>query len=85
MSVFARTDYEGPPLTKLTDVIRYVKPTALVGLSTVRVRVGKVCLFVDTEAQTSERLYGRSREAYGVYQYSAHHFPAIKPCVFVRS
>jgi len=33
---FARTDYEGPPLTHLTDIIRYVKPTALLGLSTIR-------------------------------------------------
>ncbi|RXW24430.1 hypothetical protein EST38_g1441 [Candolleomyces aberdarensis] len=33
---FARTDYQGPPLTKLEDVIKYVKPTALLGLSTVR-------------------------------------------------
>ncbi|RDB17883.1 NADP-dependent malic enzyme [Hypsizygus marmoreus] len=33
---FARTDYDGPPLTKLTDIIDYVKPTALLGLSTMR-------------------------------------------------
>ena len=33
---FARTDYDGPALTKLEDVINYVKPTALLGLSTVR-------------------------------------------------
>jgi hypothetical protein len=36
-SVFARTDYHGPALTKLTDIIDYVKPTALLGLSTLRV------------------------------------------------
>ncbi|TFY83789.1 hypothetical protein EWM64_g214 [Hericium alpestre] len=33
---FARTDYEGPPLTNLVDIINYVKPTALLGLSTMR-------------------------------------------------
>ncbi|KAF8221039.1 malate dehydrogenase [Tricholoma matsutake] len=33
---FARTDYEGPPLTELVDIIQYVKPTALLGLSTMR-------------------------------------------------
>ncbi|KAF6757454.1 malate dehydrogenase [Ephemerocybe angulata] len=33
---FARTDYDGPALTKLEDVIAHVKPTALLGLSTVR-------------------------------------------------
>ncbi|THH06802.1 hypothetical protein EW146_g9498 [Bondarzewia mesenterica] len=33
---FARTDYEGPPLTNLVDIINYVKPTALLGLSTIR-------------------------------------------------
>ncbi|KAG6814269.1 hypothetical protein H0H92_015384 [Tricholoma furcatifolium] len=33
---FARTDYQGPPLTNLVDIIEYVKPTALLGLSTIR-------------------------------------------------
>ncbi|KAG6918747.1 hypothetical protein DXG01_011938 [Tephrocybe rancida] len=33
---FARTDYQGAPLTNLHDIINYVKPTALLGLSTVR-------------------------------------------------
>ncbi|KAF9242568.1 hypothetical protein BU15DRAFT_43689 [Melanogaster broomeanus] len=33
---FARTDYNGPQLTNLIDVINYVKPTALLGLSTVK-------------------------------------------------
>ena len=35
---FARTDYEGPPLTSLLDIVQHVKPTALIGLSTLRVR-----------------------------------------------
>ena len=43
LSDFARTDYEGPPLANLTDIIRYVKPTALLGLSTIRVCVDTVC------------------------------------------
>jgi malate dehydrogenase (oxaloacetate-decarboxylating)(NADP+) len=34
---FARKDYTGPPLTNLLDVIDYVKPTALMGLSTIGV------------------------------------------------
>jgi malate dehydrogenase (oxaloacetate-decarboxylating)(NADP+) len=33
---FARTDYVGPPLTDLVDIINYVRPTALLGLSTIR-------------------------------------------------
>ncbi|EGN92120.1 hypothetical protein SERLA73DRAFT_173095 [Serpula lacrymans var. lacrymans S7.3] len=33
---FARTDYNGPALTNLVDIIKYVKPTALLGLSTMR-------------------------------------------------
>ncbi|CAA7261373.1 unnamed protein product [Cyclocybe aegerita] len=33
---FARTDYQGPPLTSLIDIVKYVKPTALLGLSTIR-------------------------------------------------
>jgi len=34
--VFARTDYSGPPLKDLIEIIKYVKPTALLGLSTIR-------------------------------------------------
>ncbi|KAF8256379.1 hypothetical protein EI94DRAFT_1775348 [Lactarius quietus] len=33
---FASTDYQGPPLTNLGDIINYVKPTALSGLRTLR-------------------------------------------------
>ncbi|KAK7047464.1 hypothetical protein VNI00_006695 [Paramarasmius palmivorus] len=32
---FSRKDYSGPPITNLLDIIEYVKPTALVGLSTI--------------------------------------------------
>ncbi|KAG5350513.1 hypothetical protein C0989_010729 [Termitomyces sp. Mn162] len=32
---FARKDYNGPPLTGILDIIEYVKPTALLGLSTI--------------------------------------------------
>ena len=34
--VFARTHYEGPQLTNLVDIMRHVKPTALLGLSTLK-------------------------------------------------
>lgn len=33
---FARRDYDGPPLKNLIDIINYVKPTALFGLSTIK-------------------------------------------------
>jgi len=33
---FARTDYTGHALTQLLDIIDYVKPTALLGLSTIK-------------------------------------------------
>jgi len=33
---FSRPDYTGPPMTNLTDIINYVKPTALLGLSTIK-------------------------------------------------
>ncbi|TFK73589.1 hypothetical protein BDN72DRAFT_761254 [Pluteus cervinus] len=33
---FARTDYAGAPLTTLVEIIEHVKPTALLGLSTIR-------------------------------------------------
>lgn len=34
---FSRKDYSGLPIKKLIDVIDHVKPTALLGLSTVKV------------------------------------------------
>jgi len=34
---FSRRDYNGPALRNLLDVIAYVKPTALMGLSTIGV------------------------------------------------
>jgi len=33
---FSRRDYDGPPMKNLVDVIKYVKPTALMGLSTIK-------------------------------------------------
>jgi len=33
---FSRSDYTGPPLKNLLDIIDYVKPTALLGLSTIK-------------------------------------------------
>ncbi|KAF8196005.1 hypothetical protein BJ912DRAFT_955866 [Pholiota molesta] len=32
---FSRDDYQGPPMTNLLDIIDYVRPTALLGLSTI--------------------------------------------------
>src|SRR6266550_5920182 len=37
LSDFSRTDYQGPPITDLEEIITYVKPTALLGLSTISV------------------------------------------------
>ncbi|KAG6377470.1 hypothetical protein JVT61DRAFT_15276 [Boletus reticuloceps] len=34
--VFSRNDYSGPPMTDLLDIVEYVRPTALMGLSTVK-------------------------------------------------
>lgn len=42
IAVFARTDYQGPPLTNLVDIINHVKPTALLGLSTIRVSISSL-------------------------------------------
>ncbi|THH21147.1 hypothetical protein EW146_g360 [Bondarzewia mesenterica] len=33
---FSRADYNGPPMTDLVDIIEYVRPTALLGLSTIK-------------------------------------------------
>lgn len=48
--VFARNDYSGPALTNLIDIINYVKPTALFGLSTVNVNSKHTldCWFITT-------------------------------------
>jgi malate dehydrogenase (oxaloacetate-decarboxylating)(NADP+) len=54
---FARTDYEGPPLTELTDIVRHVKPTALLGLSTIRVRVNQAHLFADADARIYQNAF----------------------------
>ena len=35
--VFSRKDYTGPTMTDLVEIIDYVKPTALLGLSTIKV------------------------------------------------
>ena len=42
IAVFARADYQGPPLTNLIDIINHVKPTALLGLSTIRVSISSL-------------------------------------------
>jgi malate dehydrogenase (oxaloacetate-decarboxylating)(NADP+) len=34
-SDFSRDDYQGPPITNLLDIIDHVRPTALLGLSTI--------------------------------------------------
>ncbi len=34
---FSRDDYDGTPMTNLVEIINYVKPTALLGLSTITV------------------------------------------------
>lgn len=43
---FSRSDYSGPPLTNLTDIIEYVKPTALLGLSTIKVVIPDCLIWI---------------------------------------
>ena len=38
ISVFSRKDYNGPAMKDLVQILDYVKPTALLGLSTIKVR-----------------------------------------------
>lgn len=38
--VFSRKDYSGPPMKDLVQIIETVQPTALLGLSTIKVRCG---------------------------------------------
>lgn len=77
--VFARTDYEGPALTKLVDIINYVKPTALLGLSTLKVSAPTTPSYVSAESVV-ERLHGRGCESHGSHQRTSHHVPSLEPC-----
>ena len=36
---FSRKDYNGAPMTDLTEIVKYVRPTALMGLSTTKVSI----------------------------------------------
>jgi hypothetical protein len=58
---FARTDYQGPPLTSLIDIIEYVKPTALLCLSTIHVCTRDSCMCGSLHLSDiyAERIYGR--------------------------
>lgn len=35
-TVFSRKDYDGPPMKNLVEILDYIKPTALLGLSTIK-------------------------------------------------
>lgn len=35
-AVFSRKDYDGPPMKNLVEILDYIKPTALLGLSTIK-------------------------------------------------
>ena len=67
-TVFARTDYQGPPLTNLVDIINHVKPTALLGLSTLRVSIsllpwvpyGEFCAYRMRSPKKSSRRWHRT-------------------------
>lgn len=54
---FSRDDYQGPPMTDLLDVIDYVKPTALLGLSTITVAI----LFLNCSRNLTLNLIRRAR------------------------
>lgn len=45
--VFSRKDYHGPPMKNLVEIIDYVKPTALLGLSTIKVRSSPSIILVN--------------------------------------
>jgi hypothetical protein len=53
--VFSRHDYMGPPLAKLLDIIAYVKPTALLGLSTTKVRIFSYLLYAGSRFDSVSR------------------------------
>ena len=78
--VFSRKDYTGPPIKKLIDVIDHVKPTALLGLSTVKVGqllaqlgdAGLIHLHVGCIRRSGGQTHGRAEPA-------ADYFPAVQP------
>lgn len=81
---FSRDDYQGPPMTNLLDIIAYVKPTALLGLSTITVAIAH-CLRPPPSALTilrrhlAGRLHRRGPRRDGRAQPAAHRVPPIQP------
>lgn len=85
---FARKDYNGPPLTNLSDIVDYVKPTALLGLSTIRVCAASqrlVCVCGSSLITEPERVFGEGGQTDGGAEPASHHFPIVKSRILVRS
>ena len=82
---FSRRDYTGPPIKKLIDVINHVKPTALLGLSTVKVCQGVAKFRGLCRTRFHIGCIRRSSgQAYGCTEPAANHFPVVQPSSVVR-
>jgi len=80
ISDFSRDDYHGPPITKLVDIIDYVKPTALLGLSTVRVCDACPFFFPRFYSFSKGGFHCRGHKVYGSHQPPTYHLPTFQPC-----
>ena len=77
---FSRDDYQGPPMTNLLDIIDYVKPTALLGLSTITVTIAH-CLRRSSALTIylPGRLLRPRPRRDGRAQPAAHRVPLVQP------
>lgn len=79
-TVFSRKDYRGPPLVDLLDIIDYVQPTALLGLSTVYVRdSNKLPPLFALTILIPECIHTAGHPGHGCYQPPANHLPPFQP------
>lgn len=77
--VFARTDYDGPQLTNLVDIIHHVKPTALLGLSTAKVSILECAPPFSSCSHALERVHRGGRQGHVHAEPATHPLPPLQP------
>jgi len=70
-------------MTNLIEIIKFVKPTALLGLSTITVRASghpASDQFTDVVLGLAGGIHAGSHSNYGISQSPSHHLSSIQPC-----
>lgn len=70
-------------MKNLLEIIDYVKPTALLGLSTISVSIHPYSLTMKVTNVITERLQFRRHPSYECAQSSPHHLPSVQPSTSV--